>query len=324
MPRTLARTAIAALVALGAQACDGCKKDKEPEPAQPAADAGRTASDAGPSGSAAAEGAAKRFCDDLYGVLDPEKRCGAPDKKREEYKLLVGVHQVGHRVCLDALVPSAAEGRVTIDEDAARACVAAAKDARDAAPLTASVDDVPACAKVVKGRVAPGGACKNDLDCADEHVCSGEAEGKGTCAKPAAKGAACEPTTPLPFGGRHATCARGLACDAEQRCATVAAIGERCVVTAGATCDTAQASCWNGRCRERARDKGECEFDADCAPGLSCARAPGKDKGACAPKKAAGAACRENGECRGVCAAGDAPEADGGATGSCVSLCGSG
>ncbi|MCA9586881.1 MAG: hypothetical protein KC657_16115 [Myxococcales bacterium] len=314
-----ASTALLVPLALSLWGCDSCKKDKEPEPTPPASAA------APPSDAALVpadtDRAAATFCADLYAALDDSARCSDADKKREEYRVRVGVHQVQEKVCTDVVGPGARASRLRFDADAARKCVEAARAAKGARGAAFSLDDVDACKHVVTGTRDAGSACSDDLDCAANLHCEGASEGQGTCRPAGNKGDACEPTTPLPFGGRHAPCAAGLACDPEKKCGRVAAIGERCLITEGTSCDLATASCWNGKCRARAEAKGECEFDTDCVSGLYCDRPPAKDKGACATKKTAGAPCRDSVECRGLC---DVPEGRDAALGACVSFCGSG
>lgn len=219
---------------------------------------------------------------------------------------------------LSALVQA---GKLSYDAGAAGQCLALAAEHCDVLDL---VDGPAACQAVFNGAAVNGAGCKFNVECAS-HFCATDGVCAGKCKARTALGAACDPESDkcvagaVCFGGKCVanvakgagaacgalSCDKGLYCNAKNKCAALAKLGEACDLV-GACVDGAQCidSGTGGKCQPMPKKGQACTPDpftdasTQCAQGLVCAN-DGGEVGTCEPKVALGGACTYSSECGG-------------------------
>lgn len=174
----------------------------------------------------------------------------------------------------------------------AAAASAAIEEANAATCAQAFVDDDflnDAGAKVYKGKVAEGGSCSSNVECA----VAGSDCVNGKCESPAAVGTACEAFFDCDSD------ADDLYCGDDMKCAAKGALAADC--TRDDLC--LSGACLEGKCAMPGGTDAACDSGGDCASG-SCSFGTSK----CEAPKADGADCFTDNEC---------------ASGSCVDTSGS-
>jgi len=190
--------------------------------------------------------------------------------------------------------------KVEFHADVAGRCLGAA-EARAGDTTFGQLRGLPECMGVLTGTAALGDAVKFGEECAPQLTVL-----DGKCAKPAALNAVCTDFARGTLGSDtdHPSCEPNLACrmmpgsgvDGSafvNRCVK-AALGERCDPLVG-NCPNG-ATCYQGKCRERAELGVECMNDGDCKDGSMC-ELPGGMFGKCAAPKPLGEKCKESSNC---------------------------
>jgi len=165
---------------------------------------------------------------------------------------------------LPGLKEAVEAGRIEFDGALAASCFSKVT----CATLDAEPD--PECANIFVGKVADGGECKSDDDCAGAtSVCAGDSSMQsGKCKTPGAVGTACE-------GGDE--CTSGY-CDFQSNmCAELQAVGEACT---GFNCKDSYCDIMTMVCTALKADGEACDFFSECQSGECdamtnmCAAAP--------------------------------------------------
>ena len=190
--------------------------------------------------------------------------------------------------------------KVEFHADVASRCLAAA-ETRGGDTTFSRLGWIRECEGVLTGTAAVGEEVKFAEECA-----AGTVEFSGKCAKPAAENAWCTAYGSGVLGSvaDHPSCEPGLACGTMpgsgyegdpvvSRCVK-AALGARCDMLVG-NCPR-DATCYQGKCRERADLGVECMHDGDCKNGTMC-EIPGGLFGKCAALKPLGDKCQDSSNC---------------------------
>ena len=221
-------------------------------------------------GGAQPESLARRLCDALHALPMGRRAacCGQP----------AGSSLADE--CSRTLSLSLADRAVRLDAAEVDRCVAAASHAVEGCDWVGALAPLPpeACRAVIHGQLTAGGRCRSALECGEGLACRGVGPTTpGTCAAPAAPGAAC------------ASAADTLASEASQ-------IGYE---EHHPECN---GFCQKGRCTAFVPLGGACVSSVQCAPGSHCAL------GRCtagaelaAILKSVGEACSSPFECKGGC-----------------------
>lgn len=147
---------------------------------------------------------------------------------------------------------------------------------------------VPECSGVLRGKAGEGAPVLWAEECAP-----GLAMLKNRCVKPVAKNARCDafPGGLLGNPDEHPRCQEGLGCfmtfstsdgyPSEYACLPPSGLGAPCKLDLH-TCAQGS-SCYQGKCRALERAGGECMWDTDCLPELSC-EIKGGVFGTCVPR----------------------------------------
>lgn len=229
------------------------------------------------------------------------------------------------------------EGRIAYDAEQAEVCLAALDTELAGARCAANFDaDVPACDKVFVGKVAAGGDCAIDAECAGGLYCepvSSQACG-GRCQASSAEGQGCgqnaapceENTTCLiPDGSSTGMCvadhsvANGGYCNANAQCdpnsicagnscqakqdARIAMEDETCeldldvVCKPGLVCTELNLLFGNGTCKPPGGQGAPCYLLTECAAGYTCEGATVFNRGSCELVREEGEDCDENFDC---------------------------
>lgn len=170
--------------------------------------------------------------------------------------------------------------KATFDPKVAFRCIQAAEK-RGGLMTFYRFSEIPECHGVVTGTATEGQPILYAEECAP-----GLAWVNNRCAKPGKKNARCArgPSGILGDPSRHAQCQEGLAClytrypyegdTGELHCLEPTPIGGPCRVRGADPRLTnlcpSTASCYQGKCRERAREGEDCMSWEDCGPSLSC------------------------------------------------------
>lgn len=184
-----------------------------------------------------------------------------------------------------------ASGRAELDAAARDACVASIRGA-DCAELPWDQ-----CRSVIRGKVPPGGACKDDREC-DGGTCARGAEFAlpgcvGVCVAPPKRGEACSDR-----------CAAEDYCDATTRvCSERKPAGAACALgecQAGLQCAGPPGGmvCRSGWGQLGDSCAALASVERQCALGLYCASHGATPSGTCAPRVGAGAACSTASQCQ--------------------------
>jgi hypothetical protein len=200
--------------------------------------------------------------------------------------------------CVRVLGASVEQGAVDLDAAGVEACVAASRRELEGCAWVTPGQPAPPkeCLGVVHGKIAIGGTCRSDLDCAGTAHCLA-----GRCSPPEPTGASCGRdvdqlaalTRQNDLEKTHPTCAEHCSL-LSHKCEPTPTVGSTCFSTAG--CADGH-TCVAGKCSAAppGRDGDSCT-GATCARGLSCV---GKK---CAPLADEGQACVSDFDCaRGGC-----------------------
>lgn len=189
--------------------------------------------------------------------------------------------------------------KVEFHADVATRCLGAA-EARAGNTTLGYLGYLRECDGVLTGTAALGEVVKFPEECA-----TGSVQFSGRCAKPAALNAVCTDSAHGTLGSDtdHPSCEPNLVCrmmpgsgvdgSFVSRCVK-AALDERCDPLIG-NCPNS-ATCYQGKCRERAELGVECMHDGDCKDGTMC-EIPGGLVGKCAALKPLGEKCKESSNC---------------------------
>ena len=232
-----------------------------------------------------------------------------------------------------------AAGIVTYDAALAATCLSGMQSAEcgGLTPLMSA-----ACASLIEGHVALGGACSMSDECAAGLYCALDIGCPSTCRAVGGVGAACSDDEQCADGlacSSAGTCAAtipaGAACTDEDVCAEnttcsdagvceavfsylagTVALGQECGLLSAGLCvsglycvsDVGEPSYGTAHCTaERPSAGGACRFSMPeaCPTGQRCVIASGATEGTCTPLAAAGAACEDDSDCQAalVCAA---------------------
>lgn len=214
------------------------------------------------------------------------------------------------------------QGLVTYDASAAAACFSVIANASCAVgSLSSTSSAAPSCSGLIKGLVAPGGACVSDeqcttglckqpscggtcclgvcavkaatgasctqsSECADDAVCSYDGSLAGMCKPRAAQGQACKYSN---------DCQSGLACDStgSKTCVPLIADGHACT-PGGASCEALSSYCdpASKTCQPRAKVGAACVSDTSVPPGSGCVIYAQCKSGVCVAIPTVGEACQ--------------------------------
>ncbi len=158
------------------------------------------------------------------------------------------------QACIDAVTTAYADGKLTSSE---------ARTVRDfAAP----------CDRLIKGPIADGGSCTQDIQCdtVSGSICIPKGT-SGMCGLPTEVGAGTS------CAGANAVCGKGFYCDSGMHCVARQTEGQTC--SASGEC-TEGLVCTSGMCATKT-DPSMCMHDTDCVDTTVCLLATGASTGSC-------------------------------------------